>query len=152
MLELLRIKDFALIDDVDTELKPGLNVMTGETGAGKSIIVTALNLVLGMRASSEVVRTGCTEARIEALFNIEGDRRVVELLDEHGYKLGNADMTVIAQAPKLAPHIEDMRANLAGDLRVEVDQINVKATTTEMLGFAGRKEGIAAHAVVLLTR
>lgn len=79
-------------------------------------------------------------------------RRVVELLHERGYKLGNADMTIIAQAPKLSPHIEAMRANLAADLQAEIDQINVKATTTEKLGFAGRKEGIAAHAVVLLTR
>lgn len=78
--------------------------------------------------------------------------RVVELLQERGLMLGNADMTIIAQAPKLSPHIEAMRANLAADLQVEIDQINVKATTTEKLGFAGRKEGIAAHAVVLLTR
>lgn len=79
-------------------------------------------------------------------------RRVVALLQEQGYTLGNADMTIIAQAPKLAPHIEAMRANLAVDLQAETDQINVKATTTEKLGFAGRKEGIAAHAVVLLNR
>lgn len=77
-------------------------------------------------------------------------RHVVSLLQERGYSLGNADMTIIAQAPKLAPHIEAMRRNLAEDLQVEIGQINVKATTTEMLGFAGRKEGIASHAVVLL--
>jgi 2-C-methyl-D-erythritol 2,4-cyclodiphosphate synthase len=59
-------------------------------------------------------------------------------------------MTVIAQAPKLAPHIDTMRAILAGDLDADVESINVKATTTEGLGFAGREEGIAAHAVVLL--
>jgi 2-C-methyl-D-erythritol 2,4-cyclodiphosphate synthase len=79
-------------------------------------------------------------------------RRVVELIHERGYKLGNADMTIIAQAPKLSPHIEVMRANLAADLQAEAGQVNVKATTTEKLGFAGRKEGIAAHAVVLLSR
>ena len=77
---------------------------------------------------------------------------MVALLQEQGYTLGNADMTIIAQAPKLAPHIDAMRANLAADLQAETDQINVKATTTEKLGFAGRKEGIAAHAVVLLNR
>lgn len=77
-------------------------------------------------------------------------RRVVALLHERGYRLGNADMTIIAQAPKLAPHIEAMRVNLAADLQVELEQVNVKATTTEKLGFAGRKEGIAAHAVILL--
>ena len=94
MLELLRIKNFALIDDVETELKHGLNVMTGETGAGKSIIVTALNLVLGMRASSEVVRTGSSEARIEALFNIEGNRGVALLLDELGLKADDTELVL----------------------------------------------------------
>ncbi|HEX9802189.1 MAG TPA: 2-C-methyl-D-erythritol 2,4-cyclodiphosphate synthase [Gammaproteobacteria bacterium] len=79
-------------------------------------------------------------------------RRVVALLHESGFRLGNADMTIIAQAPKLAPHIEAMRANLAADLQAEPDRVNVKATTTEKLGFAGREEGIAAHAVVLLSR
>jgi 2-C-methyl-D-erythritol 2,4-cyclodiphosphate synthase len=77
-------------------------------------------------------------------------RHVVALVHERGYRLGNADMTIIAQAPKLSPHIEAMRGHLAADLQVETEQINVKATTTEKLGFAGRKEGIAAHAVVLL--
>jgi 2-C-methyl-D-erythritol 2,4-cyclodiphosphate synthase len=79
-------------------------------------------------------------------------RHVVALLREQGYRLGNADMTIIAQAPKMAPHIEAMRANLAADLQVVIAQVNVKATTTEKLGFTGRKEGIAAHAVVLLLR
>ncbi len=77
-------------------------------------------------------------------------RHVVGLLGEQGYRLGNADMTIIAQAPKMAPHIDTMRANLAADLKAEISQLNIKATTTEKLGFAGRKEGIAAHAVVLL--
>ena len=79
-------------------------------------------------------------------------RRVVTLMTERGYCLGNADMTLIAQAPKMAPHIGLMRENLAADLQVEPGRINVKATTTEGLGFAGRREGIAAHAVVLLER
>jgi 2-C-methyl-D-erythritol 2,4-cyclodiphosphate synthase len=72
------------------------------------------------------------------------------LLQERGYRLGNADMTIIAQAPKLAPHIEAMRDTLASDLHADRGQVNVKATTTEQLGFTGRQEGIAAHAVVLL--
>ena len=79
-------------------------------------------------------------------------RHVIGLLAEQGYRLGNADMTIIAQAPKLAPHIEAMRENLAADLKADISQVNVKATTTEKLGFAGRKEGIAAHAVVLLVK
>ncbi len=68
-----------------------------------------------------------------------------------GYQLVNTDMTVIAQAPKMAPHIETMRHNIAADLEADVTQVNVKATTTEKLGFEGRKEGISAHAVVILS-
>ena len=77
-------------------------------------------------------------------------RRVVDLMHEQGYRLGNADMTIIAQAPKMASHIAAMRENLAADLQASTSQVNVKATTTEGLGFAGRCEGVAAHAVVLL--
>ncbi|MDO6475859.1 2-C-methyl-D-erythritol 2,4-cyclodiphosphate synthase [Alteromonas sp. 1_MG-2023] len=77
-------------------------------------------------------------------------RHVVGLLKERGYVLSNADMTIIAQAPKMAPHIQTMREVLASDCGCAVDDINVKATTTEKLGFTGRKEGIAAHAVVLI--
>ncbi len=77
-------------------------------------------------------------------------RRVVELLGEKGYRVGNVDLTVIAQAPKLLPHIEQMRANVAADLGVETDAVSVKATTTERLGFTGRKEGIAAQASALI--
>ena len=77
-------------------------------------------------------------------------RQVVALVGERGYALGNADLTIIAQAPKLASHIGAMRQNLAEDLGCEVDLINVKATTTEKLGFVEREEGIAVHAVVLL--
>ncbi|MDV2857110.1 MULTISPECIES: 2-C-methyl-D-erythritol 2,4-cyclodiphosphate synthase [Oceanimonas] len=69
-----------------------------------------------------------------------------------GYVLGNADVTVMAQAPKLAPYIDTMTATIAQDLQAAVSQINVKATTTEKLGFVGRKEGIAAEAVVLLVK
>ena len=77
-------------------------------------------------------------------------RRVVALLGDEGFGVVNADVTVVAQAPRLAPHLRDMRANLASDLGVATDRVNVKATTTEGMGFTGRGEGIAAHAVVLL--
>ncbi len=77
-------------------------------------------------------------------------RRVVNLLGEKGFSVGNVDLTIVAQAPKLAPHIPAMRENLATDLQVAVDRVNVKATTTEGLGFTGQGEGIAVHAVVLL--
>ena len=77
-------------------------------------------------------------------------RQVVALVKGRGFVLGNADLTIIAQAPKLASHIAAMRQNLSEDLGGDIDQINVKATTTEKLGFVGREEGIAVHAVVLL--
>lgn len=77
-------------------------------------------------------------------------RGVYAKVRAQGWRLANADMTVIAQAPRMSPHIEDMRARIAEDLQSLIDQVNVKATTTERLGFTGREEGIAAHAVVLL--
>ena len=77
-------------------------------------------------------------------------RRVAEVMTERGYRLGNMDATVIAQAPKLAPHIPAMREKIAAAFGVEVDRISVKATTEERLGFTGAGEGIAAHAVCLL--
>ena len=79
-------------------------------------------------------------------------RHVYKLITEQQYELGNLDLPIVAQAPKMAPHIQLMRENIAKDLSVNISQINVKATTTEELGFIGRKEGIAAYAVVLLTR
>ncbi|WHI46137.1 2-C-methyl-D-erythritol 2,4-cyclodiphosphate synthase [Microbulbifer sp. VAAF005] len=79
-------------------------------------------------------------------------RHVVGLIDDKGYRLVNADMTLIAQAPKMAPHIDGMRVNIAADCGVDCDAISVKATTTEKLGFTGRGEGIAAQATVLLER
>ena len=79
-------------------------------------------------------------------------RRVVALLDDRGFKVVNADVTVIAQAPRLAPHLGEMRARLASDLGLAAGEVNVKATTTEGMGFCGRGEGIAAHAVGLIER
>lgn len=79
-------------------------------------------------------------------------QHVWKLVKEKGYELGNADCTIIAQKPKMAPYIEQMRARIAELLEAEPEQINVKATTTEKLGFTGRGEGIAAQAVVLLKK
>lgn len=79
-------------------------------------------------------------------------RRVMADLSELGWKVGNIDATVIAQAPKLAPFIPEMRVLLAQDIAITNTDINIKATTTENLGFAGRKEGIAAHAVTLIVK
>ncbi|MBT8768635.1 2-C-methyl-D-erythritol 2,4-cyclodiphosphate synthase [Metapseudomonas boanensis] len=77
-------------------------------------------------------------------------RHVLAQVKAKGWKVGNVDTTIIAQAPKMAPHIDAMRRNIAADLEVDPDQVNVKATTTEKLGFTGREEGIAVHAVALL--
>lgn len=77
-------------------------------------------------------------------------RHVAELANAQGFAVENLDTTVIAQAPKLAPHVPQMRANIAADLGCDVKQVSIKATTTERLGFAGRGEGIAALATVLL--
>lgn len=77
-------------------------------------------------------------------------RSVAELLKNAGFRIGNIDATIIAQAPKMAPHITQMVANIAADLGLAINAINVKATTTEKLGYTGRGEGIAAQAVALL--
>lgn len=77
--------------------------------------------------------------------------RVGEILEEHHYLIENIDSTIIAQAPKMGPHIEKMRENIAGALHLMVDQVSVKATTEEHLGFTGRGEGISAQAVALIT-
>jgi len=75
-------------------------------------------------------------------------RRIVELLGDRGYICNNADITIVAEQPKLAPHVDSMRDIVALDLGIEADQVNVKATTSEKLGFTGEGLGIAAHAVV----
>ena len=77
-------------------------------------------------------------------------RQVASLIDGKGYRLANADITILAEQPKIAPHSEAMRKAIAEDLAVDISQISVKATTTEKLGFTGRAEGIAAQAMVLL--
>ena len=77
-------------------------------------------------------------------------RTVIEKVNNKGYKIGNLDVTVIAQVPRLSSHIQSMRANLAEDAKCDMDMINIKATTTEKMGYIGREEGIAVHAVVLL--
>ncbi len=79
-------------------------------------------------------------------------QHVMGLVDAKGYRIGNVDATIVAQRPKLAPFIQQMRQNIARALATEDDRVNVKATTTEELGFAGRGEGIAAYGVALLER
>ena len=79
-------------------------------------------------------------------------RNVCAKLTAQGYTVGNVDVTIVAQRPKLAPYIDRMRATIATDLQVEIDSVNVKATTTEGMGFEGRGEGISSYAVALLNK
>jgi len=91
-----------------------------------------------------------SDARYKGIDSRELFRHVAALVHAEGFSIANVDATIIAQAPRMAPHIARMVANIAADLGVEVTCVNVKATTTEMLGFAGRGEGIAAQAVCLI--
>lgn len=77
-------------------------------------------------------------------------RHVNKLLHERGYRIINADITILAQAPRMSPHIEAMRANLSADIDTDIHAVNIKASTTEGMGFIGRREGIVAYAVVLI--
>lgn len=84
--------------------------------------------------------------------SIELLKKVIILASEKGYLVGNIDATIIAQAPKMKPHIDEMRRRIADACRIDVDCVNIKATTEEKLGFTGRQEGISAHAVTLLEK
>ena len=91
----------------------------------------------------------------DAYLNIDSKillKKVSEMVADKGYRLVNADITILAQKPKLAPHISAMRGSIASVLDVDVDVVSVKATTTERLGYVGREEGIAVYAVVLLDK
>ena len=91
-----------------------------------------------------------SDARYKGINSRELLRHVASLLQARGYRVANVDATIVAEAPRMAPHIAAMVANIAADLGVEAGQVNVKATTTEKLGFAGRGEGIAAQAICLI--
>ena len=93
-----------------------------------------------------------TDARFKDIDSRQLLRHVLALLHERGYKVVNIDSTVICELPKLSPHTAQMRALIAADCQVSLDAINVKATTTEKLGFTGRGEGIAAEAVCLIAQ
>lgn len=120
---------------------------------GDVLIHAICDALLGALALGDIGKhfpdTSAAYAKIDSRILL---RKVYELIKEQGYQVSNLDSVIVAQAPKMAPHIEAMRANLAADLGCEINQISVKATTTERLGFEGRKEGIAAQAVVLLKK
>ncbi|MBQ9417723.1 MAG: 2-C-methyl-D-erythritol 2,4-cyclodiphosphate synthase [Bacteroidales bacterium] len=91
-----------------------------------------------------------TDERYRGISSLKLLAEVGRLLGESGYTVGNIDATIVAQAPKMAPHIPAMRANIAQTLGIGIEQVSVKATTTEHLGFEGRQEGISAQAIALL--
>ena len=91
-----------------------------------------------------------TDPQYKGISSLKLLAHVGALLKEHGYRVENIDSTVVAQRPKMAPYIAQMRQNIADTLGIDVDRVSVKATTTEHLGFEGRKEGISAQAVALL--
>ena len=120
---------------------------------GDVLIHAVCDALLGALALGDIGRHfPDSDARYANVDSRELLREVMTQVNERGYRLGNLDATVIAQAPKLSPHVDAMRAHLAADLDSDIERVNVKATTTEKLGFEGREEGISAHAVVLLIK
>jgi len=110
-----------------------------------------MDAILGACAMGDIGRHfPDTDNAYKNISSIELLKRVMALIDEKGYTISNTDITIIAQAPKFAPFIEKMREKLAENLNIDIDRVNVKATTEEKLGFTGSGEGIAAHAVVLI--
>ena len=110
-----------------------------------------MDAVLGAMAAGDIGKLfPDSDAAYKGADSLVLTRRVAEVMAQRGYRLGNIDATVIAQAPKLAPHIPAMRERIAEAFGVEVDRVSIKATTEERLGFTGSGEGIAAHAVCLL--
>ena len=93
-----------------------------------------------------------TDAKWKGISSLLLLKKVVNMCRVKGFELANADSVIVAEKPKLTPHLPEMKKNIASILGVEIDQINIKATTTEKLGFAGREEGIAAYAVVLMVK
>ena len=107
-----------------------------------------MDALLGAAALGDIGRHfPDTDEKFKGADSLKLTAHVLHLLKEKGYAVNNVDVTIIAQAPKMAPHIEKMRANIAEVLEISLDRVNVKATTTERLGFTGRKEGIAAEAI-----
>lgn len=119
---------------------------------GDVLLHAICDALLGAAALGDIGRLfPDTDAAYAGADSRELLRTVVTRVREQGWRVGNVDATVIAQTPKLSPHVGAMCGHLAEDLQVEAGQVNVKATTTERLGYVGREEGIAAHAVVLLS-
>lgn len=120
---------------------------------GDVLIHALCDALLGAAALGDIGRHfPDTDARYSGADSRGLLREVISLINNKGYSLVNADMTIIAQAPKMSPYVEQMVSNLAADCCCNPEQINVKATTTEKLGFEGRREGIACQTVVMLNQ
>ncbi|MDO4179202.1 MAG: 2-C-methyl-D-erythritol 2,4-cyclodiphosphate synthase [Phascolarctobacterium sp.] len=112
-----------------------------------------MDAILGAAALGDIGRHfPDTDERFKGADSMKLTEHVLGLIKEKGYVVNNVDVTIIAQAPKMAPHIEKMRINIAKVLEIDLDRVNVKATTTEKMGFTGRKEGIAAEAIASIMR
>lgn len=112
-----------------------------------------MDALLGAAAAGDIGQLfPDSDAQFRGISSLELLRRVCNCLKEKNYQIVNIDATIVAQAPKLSPYREEMRENLAAAMAVDVDQVSVKATTEEHLGFTGSGEGIAAHAVALIER
>ena len=136
-----------IIGDVDIPFEKGL---LGHSDADV-LLHAVMDAVLGAMAAGDIGKLfPDNDPAYKGADSLVLTRRVAEVMRERGYRLSNIDATVIAQAPKLAPHIPAMRENIAAAFGVDADRISVKATTEERLGFTGTGEGIAAHAVCLI--
>lgn len=117
------------------------------------LVHAVMDAVLGAAALGDIGRHfPDTDMRYKGADSIALARETARLLTDAGYRVGNIDATVIAQKPKLAPYIEEMRENIAAAFGVDVSAVNVKATTEEHLGFTGNGDGMSAHAVCLICR
>lgn len=118
---------------------------------GDVLIHALCDALLGALALGDIgVHFPDTDAQYKNANSRDLLRHVMGLVNDSGYLIGNVDATIIAQAPKMQPYLEPMKVNLATDLKITQQQLNIKATTTEKLGFVGREEGISAHVVVLI--
>ena len=138
-----------IIGGVDIPYEKGL---LGHSDADV-LLHAIMDAVLGAMAAGDIGKLfPDSDATYKGADSLALTRRVAEVMGERGYRLENVDATIIAQAPKMAPHILTMRENIASAFGVSVEQVSVKATTEEHLGFTGAGEGIAAHAVCLLEK
>lgn len=117
------------------------------------LVHAVMDALLGAAALGDIgLRFPDTDPRYKGISSIRLLAQVGEIVDQAGYVIENIDATIIAQSPRMRPHIEEMRTNLAGALNIEKDQINIKATTEEGLGFTGAGEGISAQAICSMNR